>query len=81
MRFMIKDKEYRLDRENVEKRMHGIVPEPISKFYIVVRGTKYPPKQVLSTVSKIDRLTFTTAGAGEILEKLGFDLRAIWSNH
>ena len=80
MRFMVKQKEYRLEREDVEKRMRGISPEPIAKYYIVVRGKKYPPKQVLSVVSKIDRLEFTTMGASHILDKLGFDLCAIWSN-
>jgi hypothetical protein len=81
MRFMVNQKEYRLEREDVEKRMRGILPEPIAKYYIVVRGRNYPPKQVLSIVSKIDRIELTTMGAHEILKRLGFDLRAIWSNH
>jgi hypothetical protein len=80
MRFTINQKEYRLERKDVEKRMRGIWPEPIAKYYIVVQGKNYPPKQVLSVVSKIDRVEFTTMGAHQILGKLGYDLRAIWSN-
>jgi hypothetical protein len=60
--------------------MRGIVPEPITKYYIVVKVRNYPPKQVLSVVSKIDRIELTTMGAHHILKELGFDLRAIWSN-
>jgi len=74
MRFILRGKAYNLTKEEVEKRMHGIPSEEIRKYYIVVNGMKYPPKQVVGKLLELGRVEFTTMDATNILRRLGFGL-------
>ena len=40
--------------------------------YVVVLGRRFPPKQVISRVTGLDRADFTTHQARRILKRLGF---------
>jgi hypothetical protein len=44
----------------------------VHEHYVVVRGRRFPPKQVLSCVTGLDRADFTTHQARRILKRLGF---------
>jgi hypothetical protein len=61
-----------LDRDAVEEALDGVLPEPIQEHYVVIRGRRYPPKQVITRATGLDRADFTTHQARRILVRLGF---------
>jgi len=77
MRFILKGKAYELTREDVERKMKRINPEPIRKHYVVINRTKYPPKQVLEICIGLPRIHFTTMNAASILSRLGFEFGTV----
>jgi hypothetical protein len=70
--FTISAHEFELDADAVEKVADRVLPDPIQTHYVVVRGRRYPPKQVLEYVTGLDRADFTTHQARRILKRLGF---------
>lgn len=64
--------EYELDAAEVERSLAKADPEPIREHYAVIGGRRYPPKQVVATVTGLDRADFTTHQARSILRRLGF---------
>jgi hypothetical protein len=78
--FTIKGNTFTLTKEDVEKVLEGLEPEPLSgraKYYIEHKGRKYPIKQVLATVTGLPRLGFTAMHAHRILTELGFEVREL----
>src|SRR6266498_2534567 len=71
-RFTISAHQFELDADAVEKVAERVLPDPIRTHYVVVRGRRYPPKQVLEYVTGLDRADFTTHQARRILKRLGF---------
>ncbi len=63
---------YEFDASMVESALAQIDPEPIHEHYVVVRGRRFPPKQVLAIMTGLDRADFTTHQARAILRRLGF---------
>ncbi len=63
---------FELQRDQVELTMRGELPEPITSHYVVIGGRRYPPKQVVGSLTGIDRADFTTHQARRILTGLGF---------
>ncbi len=70
--FTVDGERIELDRESVEHRLEGVLPEPIHEHYVVIGGRRFPPKQVLSELTGLDRADFTTHQARRILRRLGF---------
>jgi hypothetical protein len=70
--FTISGQLFHLEREAVEEAIGGVLPDPLRDHYVVVRGRRYPPKQVLACVTGLDRADFTTHQARRILKRLGF---------
>jgi hypothetical protein len=62
--------EFELDADAVEKFADRVLPDPIQSHYVVVRGRRYPPKQVLEYVTGLDRAAFTTHQARRIVKRL-----------
>lgn len=60
------------NKEDIERRMRGVQPEPIREHLVELLGTVYPPKQVLATVTGWDRTSFTTMEAQRVLSRVGF---------
>ncbi len=79
MRFILRGKAYVLSPRDVVAKMHGISPEAIRKYYVIIEGNKYPPKQVLGEVVGLGRVEFTTMDATNILRRLGFALGSLKS--
>jgi hypothetical protein len=71
-RFTISGQPYELERADVEQCVHELLPDPVQEHYVVVRGRRFPPKQVLSCATGLDRADFTTHQARRILMRLGF---------
>jgi hypothetical protein len=71
-RFTISGANLDLDRDAVEGVAERLLPDPIQEHYVVVLGRRYPPKQLIATVTGVDRADFTTHQARRILRRLGF---------
>jgi hypothetical protein len=61
-----------LDPRGVESALQGVLPEPIQEHFVVINGRRWPPKQVLTLVTGLDRADFTTHQARRALTRLGF---------
>jgi hypothetical protein len=71
-RFTVSGTVFELDPERIEEAVARVLPDPVREHYVVVRGRRYPPKQVLACVTGLDRADFTTHQARRILRRLGF---------
>jgi hypothetical protein len=73
----IAQQQFAFDTAEVGRRLHDVLPEPLGEHYVVVAGKRFPPKQVISLMTGLDRADFNTHQARRILSRLGFtvDLR------
>ena len=71
-RFQIAGQRCELDARNIEAVAAGLLPEPVREHYVVIGGRRFPPKQVISCATGIDRADFTTHQARRVLRRLGF---------
>jgi hypothetical protein len=72
MKTRVAGEDFELDAGSVERAVTGVDPEPIRDHYVVIGRRRYPPKQVIATVTGLDRGDFTTHQARSILRRLGF---------
>lgn len=63
---------FELTSSDVLRVLRDADPEPITRHFVVVGGHRFPPKQVLSAVTGLDRADFTTHQARRTLMRLGF---------
>jgi hypothetical protein len=68
----IAHRDFALGPEDVEHRVRDLLPEPLGDHYVVIAGKRFPPKQVISLVTGLDRADFNTHQARRILRRLGF---------
>jgi hypothetical protein len=61
-----------LRRRDVVRALRKVDPEPITSHFVVVGNERFPPKQVISAVTGLDRADFTTHQARRTLMRLGF---------
>ncbi len=61
-----------LRNSDVLRAVREVDPEPITSHFVVVGARRFPPKQVLSEVTGLDRADFTTHHARRTLIRLGF---------
>lgn len=61
-----------LSSDEVERRLADLLPDPLEDHYVVVAGRRFPPKQVISVVTGLDRADFNTHQARRVLGRLGF---------
>ena len=61
-----------LRSSDVVRAMQGVDPEPITSHYVVVGTRRFPPKQIISELTGVDRADFTTHHARRTLIRLGF---------
>lgn len=71
-KFQVAGHQFTLEHDAVERAARRVQPEPIQEHYVVVCARRYPPKQILSAVTGLDRADFTTHQARRILKRLGF---------
>jgi hypothetical protein len=70
--FTIAHRRYQLDPSLVANAVRRLQPEPLHAHFVVIGQRRFPPKQVLSEVTGLDRADFTTHQARRILANLGF---------
>lgn len=63
---------YVLRSADVKHAVRRMDPEPITSHFVVIGKRRYPPKQVISAVTGLDRADFTTHQARRTLMRLGF---------
>jgi hypothetical protein len=63
---------FRLRSRDIESALRKVEPEPIASHYVVVDDRRFPPKQVISAITGLDRADFTTHQARRTLMRLGF---------
>ena len=63
---------FTLHRPDVKRALRDLEPEPITSHFIVVEDRRFPPKQIISAVTGLDRADFTTHQARRTLMRLGF---------
>jgi hypothetical protein len=68
----IAGRDFVLRRRDVTRALRNVDPEPIASHFIVVDDRRFPPKQVISAVTGLDRADFTTHQARRTLIRLGF---------
>lgn len=68
----IAGRRFSLRHADVVEALRDRDPEPIRSHYIVVGAQRFPPKQVISAVTGLDRADFTTHQARGTLLRLGF---------
>lgn len=61
-----------LRSRDVVRAVRKLDPEPIASHFVVVGTRRFPPKQVISAVTGLDRADFTTHQARRTLIRLGF---------
>jgi hypothetical protein len=71
-RFTISGQQFELEQAEVERCAQSLLPDPVHEHYVVVRGRRFPPKQLIACVTGLDRADFTTHQARRILKRLGF---------
>ncbi len=81
MLFTLTGQRYQLSKEEVEKIMSGIQPHKGKNCFVVIKGQKYPPNQVLYVSLRnrcvgLSLADFRNDTAGNILEQMGFELIA-----
>lgn len=70
--FKISGQSVELTPDSVAAAVAGVLPEPIHEHYVVVSGRRFPPKQLVTCATGLDRADFTTHQARRILKRLGF---------
>jgi len=76
MQFTICGKVYQVTEESVLKALEDKTPNSITKYYIEVKGVKWPMKQVLDlALNRPPIAGQTTIDAYRVLDKLGFIIR------
>jgi hypothetical protein len=68
----VSGRKYELDHDGVEAALRSVLPEPIHEHFVVINGRRWPPKQVLSLLTGLDRADFTSHQARRALTRLGF---------
>lgn len=80
MVFTIRGRTFNVSREDIERILENLDPEPLrgrAKYYIEYKGKMYPIKQVISAVTGLPRVAFTAMHAYRILTALGFEVKEL----
>lgn len=68
----IAGRQFILDKREVARRLRRELPEPLAGHFVVVGGRRFPPKQVITLVTGLDRADFNSHQARSVLSRLGF---------
>jgi len=72
--FTLGGKEVVLSKKAIEHAVRNVEPGPIKKYSVVVRGIRYPIKQVIALASGQPTAVFIATDAYRILRRLGFEV-------
>lgn len=75
--FQLGGSKYTLSAKQVEKAMAGASPRPLGKYFVLINGVAFPPKQIIAQALGKDLVKFTTMDASRILTALGLEVRRV----
>jgi hypothetical protein len=75
LNFTVGGKAFSISRDEIERKLKGVQPEPIRQYCVTVNGRDYPVKQAVEVSAGLLRSGFTTQDAIRILRKFGLPLR------
>jgi hypothetical protein len=58
-------------RPEVERIARDLDPEPLRDHFVVIDGRRFPPKQIIQALTRLDRADFTTNQARAVLRRIG----------
>jgi hypothetical protein len=70
--FRISGREFRLTKSRVEAAMEDVRPETVASYFVVVKGRRYPPRQVMSEATGLAPKSIRSVNAERRLRELGF---------
>ena len=73
--FTLRGRKYDVERQQVIDAVKGKEPRPIQRYYVKIKGIKYPIKQPVELALKVPTPALTTIDAYRILDKLGFEIQ------
>jgi Family of unknown function (DUF5677) len=66
--------QFALSREDVERKLQSVVPEPVRELFVEVNGDRFPIKQALAEAAGLQRGIFTSHDAMRVFRKLGIPI-------
>ncbi len=79
--FKISGQDFQLEQTAVIECVGRLLPDPLQEHYVVIEGRRFPPKQVISCATGLDRADFTTHQARRVLKRLGFTAARVGHEH
>jgi hypothetical protein len=76
-KFQLGGAEYHLSAGDVADAMQGIPPRPLGKYFVLINGVAFPPKQIIAQTLGKDLVKFTTMDASRILTALGLEVQRV----
>lgn len=76
-RFQLGGTEYHLSADAVAQAMRDVQPKPLGKYFVLINGAAFPPKQVIDQSLGKDLVKFTTMDAARILTALGLEVQRV----
>jgi len=70
--FSLAGRSFELEHEDIVSAVAAIRPDPVRMHFVVVGGRRYPPRQVVSCATGLERTAFTADRAATVLKRLGF---------
>ena len=77
MRFIIKNKEYFFNKENILNSFQNKQPRLAKKYYVEINDKKVGIKEAIYETIEIPKIELATNSAKSILKRLGFEIKAI----
>jgi hypothetical protein len=72
--FTVGGVQFDLSREDVEKKLQSVVPEPIRELFVEVNENRFPIKQALAEAAGLQRGMFTSHDAMRVFRKLSIPI-------
>ena len=70
--FRLRGRTFERSSDDFVKAVKGVEPGRIQKYSTVISGKRYPIRQVLAAVTKLQAIAITSQDAYRVLEKFGF---------
>jgi hypothetical protein len=70
--FTLRGKTFEKRKTDFANAVKGLQPGRIKKYSTVIAGRRYPIRQVLAAVTKLQAIAITSQDAYRVLEKFGF---------
>ena len=72
--FTVGGTQFLLSREDVERKLQSVVPEPVRELFVEVNGNRFPIKQALAEAAGLQRGVFTSHDAMRVFRKLSIPI-------